>query len=306
MTSSAAQPSAALIEFHAVSKTYGSGQAAVHALAGIDMRIDAGEFVAIMGPSGVGKTTTAVSLGGLLAQQGRRVLLVDLDPQGSMSSYFGLNPDVVEHSAYSLFQAQANASPLELLQPLLHSTRLEGITLMPASTAMATLDRQLGARDGMGLVINQALQRLQGRFDAVLMDCPPMLGVLMVNALAACQQLLIPVQTEFLALKGLERMLRTLQMIARSRGDTLPYSIIPTFFDRRTRASTEALRALRDLYPDHLWPRVIPVDTQFREASKAGVPVNVHNPEARGSAAYASLLRWLQQEWQPVSQVASQ
>ena len=144
---------------------------------------------------GVGKTTTAVSLGGLLAQQGRRVLLVDLDPQGSMSSYFGLNPDVVEHSAYSLFQAQANASPLELLQPLLHPTRLEGITLMPASTAMATLDRQLGARDGMGLVINQALQRLQGRFDAVLMDCPPMLGVLMVNALAACQQLLIPVQT---------------------------------------------------------------------------------------------------------------
>ncbi len=255
---------------------------------------------------GVGKTTMAVSLGGLLAQQGRRVLLVDLDPQGSMSCYLGLNPDTVEHSAYALFQAQANASPVELLQPLLHPTRLEGITLMPASTAMATLDRQLGARDGMGLVICQALQRLQGRFDVVLMDCPPMLGVLMVNALAACQQLLIPVQTEFLALKGLERMLRTLQMIARSRGDTLPYSIIPTFFDRRTRASTHALRALRDLYPEHLWPRAIPIDTQFREASKAGVPVNVHNPEARGSAAYASLLRWLQQERQPGSRVAAQ
>jgi len=255
---------------------------------------------------GVGKTTTAVSLGGLLAQQGKRVLLLDLDPQGSMSCYFGLNPDVVEHSVYSLFQAQANASPIALLQPLLHPTCIEGITLMPASTAMATLDRQLGARDGMGLVISGALQRLQGRFDTVLMDCPPMLGVLMVNALAACQQLLIPVQAEFLALKGLERMLRTLQMIARSRGDTLPYSIIPTFFDRRTRASMDALRALRDQYPEHLWPRVIPVDTQFREASKAGVPINVHNQEARGRVAYASLLRWLQQDQQPLSRAVSQ
>jgi chromosome partitioning protein len=148
----------------------------------------------------------------------------------------------------------------------------------------------------MGLVISQALQRLQGQFDVVLMDCPPMLGVLMVNALAACERLLLPVQTEFLAIKGLERMLRTLQMIARSRGAPLPYTIIPTFFDRRTRASTDALRVLRDQHGDYLWPRVIPVDTQFREASRAGLPLNIANPDARGNEAYASLLRYLQQD----------
>jgi len=255
---------------------------------------------------GVGKTTTAVSLGGLLAEQGQRVLLVDLDPQGSMSCYFGINPDGIEHSVYSLFHAEANGTPVEPLQPLLHRTGVEGISLMPASTAMATLDRQLGSRDGMGLVISKALQRLHGDFDAVLMDCPPMLGVLMVNALAACQQLLIPVQTEFLALKGLERMLRTLQMIARSRGGALPYSIVPTFFDRRTRASTDALRALRDQNGAYLWPRVIPVDTQFREASKAGVPISQHCPQARGAEAYASLLRWLQQEREPLARAVSQ
>jgi chromosome partitioning protein len=89
-------------------------------------------------------------------------------------------------------------------------------------------------------------------------------------------------------------MLRTLQMISRSRGNVLPYTIIPTFFDRRTRASLDALRSLRDQHADHLWPRVIPIDTQFREASKAGVPINAHNPEARGCQAYASLLRWLE------------
>jgi chromosome partitioning protein len=249
---------------------------------------------------GVGKTTTAVNLGGLLAEQGKRVLLIDLDPQGSMTSYFRLNPDGIEDSVYSLFEAQATESSVGPLEKLLQSTTLDGLSLLPASTAMATLDRQLGAQGGMGLVIKQATARLQHRFDYVLMDCPPMLGVLMVNALAACHQLLIPVQTEFLALKGLERMLRTLQMISRSRGDGLPYTIIPTFFDRRTRASLDALRSLRDQHADHLWPRVIPIDTQFREASKAGVPINAHNPEARGCHAYASLLRWLERRPAPM------
>lgn len=243
---------------------------------------------------GVGKTTTAVSLGGLLAAQGQRVLLLDLDPQGSLTSYFRLNPDSMEHSVYSLFAARANGSEAAFPQTLLQATGVDGLSLMPASTAMATLDRQLGAQGGMGLVIGQALAHLRTSFDYVLMDCPPMLGVLMVNALAACERLLIPVQTEFLALKGLERMLRTLQMIGRSRGDALPYTVIPTFFDRRTRASTDALRALRDQYGEQLWTRVIPVDTQFREASRAGLPINCYNHGARGTEAYQSLLRWLQ------------
>jgi len=255
---------------------------------------------------GVGKTTTAVSLGGLLASQGKRVLLVDLDPQGSMTSYFRLNPDGIEYSVYSLFEAQANARQIGQLERLLHPCDTNNMMLMPASTAMATLDRQLGARDGMGLVIGQTLARLQSRFDAVIMDCAPMLGVLMVNALASCQQLLIPVQTEFLAIKGLERMLRTLQMIGQARGGVPPYTIIPTFFDRRTRASMDALRVLRDQYGEHLWPRVIPVDTQFREASRAGVPINIYSTETRGSQAYASLLRWLHTQAFPLPQAVSQ
>jgi len=254
---------------------------------------------------GVGKTTTVVTLGGLLAQQGKRVLLLDLDPQGSMTSYFRLDPDGNERSVYSLFEPCANSTRVESLEMLLHGTGVEGLFLLPASTAMATLDRQLGAREGMGLVIKQTLARLESQFDYVLMDCPPMLGVLMVNALAACQRLLIPVQTEFLALKGLDRMLHTLRMITHSRGCVLPYTIIPTFFDRRTRASLDALRSMRDQHGEFLWPRVIPVDTQFREASKAGKPLCVHYPAARGNEAYASLLRSLQQQDAPVAEAVS-
>jgi len=255
---------------------------------------------------GVGKTTTAVNLGGILAEHGKRVLLLDLDPQGSLTSYFRLNPDGIEHSVYSLFNARSTGIRIDFPETLLQATGLDGLSLLPASTAMATLDRQLGAKGGMGLVIKQAMARLEAQFDYVLMDCPPMLGVLMVNALAACQQLLIPVQTEFLALKGLERMLHTLQKISHSRGGAFPYTIIPTFYDRRTRASLDALRTLRDQHADHLWPRVIPVDTQFREASRAGVPINSHNPEARGCLAYGSLLRWLQREPAAMAEAVSQ
>ncbi len=245
---------------------------------------------------GVGKTTTAVTLGCLLAAEGRRVLLLDLDPQGSLSAYFRCNPDASHSSVYALFAASANADENLSVQALIRETGTANLSLLPASTAMATLDRQLGAQGGMGLVIRRALAGLESHFDYVLLDCPPMLGVLMVNALAACERLLIPVQTEFLALKGLERMLSTLQMIGRSRGSVLPYTVIPTFFDRRTRASTEALRMLRDQHKEHLWDRVVPIDTQFREASRQGQPINRFNATARGTQAYASLLRWLQAE----------
>ncbi len=254
---------------------------------------------------GVGKTTTTVTLGGLLAQAGQRTLLVDLDPQGSMTSYFRLNPDGLQQSVYRLFEAQVKHASVVDISHITRKTALERLHLLPASTAMATLDRQLGGSEGMGLVLARMLGALEGQYDQVLIDCPPMLGVLMVNALAACQHLIIPVQTEFLAIKGLQRMLHTLDMIGRARGGVPPYTIVPTFFDRRTRASTEALRILRNDYAEHLWPRMIPVDTRFREASRAAVPLSMKDPKARGSEAYASLLRWLEQHQTRLDKVAT-
>lgn len=239
---------------------------------------------------GVGKTTTAVNLAGLCAAQGQRVLLVDLDPHGSLTSYFGLDPETIAPSTYHLFGGQQSAA--EVVFP----TKVDRLSLLPASTALATLDRQLGNRPGMGLVIRNALNELSGRYDFALLDCPPMLGVLMVNALAACQLLLIPVQTEFLALKGLERMVNTLNMVQRSRRSELPWRIVPTLFDRRTRASVDSLRELRATYGDKVWPSAIPVDTQFREASRQGLPLTIAQPWARGSQAYRRLLQELLQE----------
>ncbi|MFP4271970.1 MAG: ParA family protein [Halothiobacillaceae bacterium] len=238
---------------------------------------------------GVGKTTTTVSLAGLLAERGQRVLLVDIDPHGSMTSYFGMEPEAPGASVYSLFKAAGEGRTIDPAR-VVHPTFHEHIALMPASTALATLDRQLAGRGGMGLVLRRAFDRLSKQYDYVLIDCPPILGVTMVNALAAASYLIIPVQTEFLALKGLERMMRTLSMIQHSRTRRLEYRILPTMYDQRTRASLETLRQLRARYDDEVWGDVIPVDTQFREASRKGRPLPLLLPESRGARAYARFL----------------
>lgn len=237
---------------------------------------------------GVGKTTTTISLGGLLVARKQRTLLIDLDPHGSLTSYLGFDPDQGEENVYVLFQ-ENGTDPFQLIK----TTKFERLDVLAATPALATLDRQLGTRGGMGLVISQALARLSDRYDYVLIDCPPMLGVLMVNALAACRRLLIPVQTEFLALKGLERMLHTLAMVQRARETALPYVIVPTLFDRRTRASHQVRQELEERYSAWMWNAVIPIDTQFREASHAGAPLPLLYPSARGSRAYGELLDYL-------------
>lgn len=238
---------------------------------------------------GVGKTTTVVSLAGLLADSGKRVLMIDLDPHGSLTSYFRFDPDSIEKSSYNLFQTPSKI-PDGLPKSLILETGHPNLSLLPSSTALATLERHAQAQGGMGLVISKTLAILWDDYDYVLIDSPPVLGVLMINALAACQQLVIPVQTEFLAIKGLERMVRTLTMINRARKRPVPFLIVPTLFDRRTQASNKSLRTLKDTYDELVWHSVIPVDTKLRDASTAGIAPSALDSSARGIKAYASLM----------------
>jgi chromosome partitioning protein len=238
---------------------------------------------------GVGKTTSVVTLGGLLAERGKRVLIADLDPHGSLTAWFGHDPDTIAHSVFDLFQHEGRV-PDGLPAQLVTDTGVPGLSLLPASTALATLERRMVGVEGMGLIISRSLAQLWDDFDYVLLDNTPSLGVLMVNALAASQHLVIPVQTEFLALKGLERMLHTLKMIMKSQRNELSYTIVPTLYDRRTQASVKSLNQLRKTYPDSLWRYAIPVDTKFRDASQAGVTPSSLDPDTHGVRAYRHLL----------------
>lgn len=243
---------------------------------------------------GVGKTTTAVSLAGYHALNGERTLLIDLDPQGSLTSYFGYNPEQVQHSIYKLF-TEKNINRRSLFS-LIHSTSVDDLFLIPASLNIATLDRTMAGFDGKGLVVSHCLKLLSSLFTHVYLDCPPVLGVLMINALAACDQLVVPVQTEYLAVNGLKRMHHTIGMIEQSRGFKLDFTVVPTLFDKRTRASLTSYEYLQEHFGEYLSTEIIPVDTQFRDASVKGLPISHYRKTSRGGIAYQNLAYELDQK----------
>ncbi len=242
---------------------------------------------------GVGKTTTVITLGGLLTSWGFRTLLVDLDPHGSLTSYFKMNPDEVESGVYNLFRDASEKKKHIDPEVYIAKTEFDGLAVLPAATAIATLDRQVAQMGGMGLVIATALAKLKDRYDYVIIDSPPMLGVLMINALAACDHLIIPVLAEFLALKGLDRMVHTINMVFHSRKTPPKFTIVPTMYDKRTKAARESLLALLQQYPGNVWQAVIPVDTKVRDASRAGVPLSLFDANAKAAEAYSDLLELL-------------
>ena len=241
---------------------------------------------------GVGKTTTTVTLGGLLAQAGKKVILVDTDPQASLSYYFGVDSEQLSASLYDVFVSGKKLSKEDVLDCLC-PTKLDSLFILPATMALATLDRKMGNQNGMGLILKKALNSVADEFEFAIIDCPPVLGVLMINALAACDRVIIPCQTEFLALKGLERIMHSMEIMEKSLGTSFAYTIVPTMYDRRVNAATEAYKTLKATYNQSVWPGVIPVDTRFRDASQAQSPPSQFCPKSRGVFAYSKLLQFI-------------
>ncbi|MBK9493787.1 MAG: Chromosome partitioning protein ParA [Alphaproteobacteria bacterium ADurb.BinA280] len=235
---------------------------------------------------GVGKTTTAMSLASGLAAHGWRALMIDLDPHASLSRWIGIDEDPAPRGTFELF-----GDPTPSLLSLVQSAGHAKLHLLPAQPALATLERQSANRPGLGRALVTALSK-NNDFDYAVLDCPPTLGVLMVAALAAADLLIVPTQTEPLALHGLSAMVRTAEMIERSRGRPLPIAIVPSMFDKRTRAAVDSLADMRMRFGERVWDEEIPVDTRLREASRQHLTPEALDPKARGASAYARLCDW--------------
>ena len=242
---------------------------------------------------GVGKTTSVAALAGILAEKGHRVLMLDCDPQASLTAYFGIDSEALDSSLYNWFLNRPT-SYAEAKAPIIkigcEKTREKQIIdLVPGCMSLATLDKRFSSKEGMGLTIGKSIQLLEKDYDFVLFDCAPVLGILLINALSACQNLLIPVQTEFLAIKGLERMVQTIKMVIKAQHHDIGYTIVPTMYDQRTNASLHALQSMKSTFKEHLWESVIPVDTKFRDASRLNKTPSSLYPNTHGVVAYEAL-----------------
>ena len=235
---------------------------------------------------GVGKTTTAVNLGCALAEKGLRVLLIDLDPQGNATSSFGMQ----ELEAESLYEALlGNASIADKILP----TRLPRMFLVPADLDLAGAEVEVARMNNhlTRLAVTLRPLRSDKTFDFVLLDCPPSLGILMTNALAAADELLTPIQCEYFALEGLVKIDRVIEQVRNSGGNNQLRNgdIVMTMFDARTNLSTEVASEVKHHLHDAVFQAIIPRSVRLSEAPSHGLPIALYRPDSKGAEAYKQL-----------------
>lgn len=238
---------------------------------------------------GVGKTTTAINLGAYLARFGKRVLIVDLDPQANATSCLGVDKRAVQHSTYdSLLNGEAPASQI------LFNERLQ-LALLPSAPALAGAEVELVDEDGREFRLRSALESLVGKYDYILIDCPPSLGLLTVNGLVAAKDgVLVPVQCEYLALEGLGQLTQTIERIRSALFPGLRVrGVILTMFDPRTRLSADVVEEVKNHFPGQVFKSIVPRNIRLAEAPSYGLPISAYSPSSSGAGAYEAMAREL-------------
>jgi chromosome partitioning protein len=231
---------------------------------------------------GCGKTTTAVNLSACLGARGRRVLLVDLDPQ-SHATVALRDPETLDGPGVAAVLAR-DVGPEAAIHPA-----APGVDMLCSSPELEALESELVLNPGTGLVLRDSLGEIAGEYDLAVIDCPPNRGPLTRLALAASDYLLLPVETSYFALYGVGRMLRLVREEESRRGHDLPYGVVVTLFDRRTKHAREVLTQLRDHFGENLFNTVICVNVSLREAASHGRPITDYRPRSRGCHQHMDL-----------------
>jgi len=234
---------------------------------------------------GVGKTTTAVNLGAYLSLQ-KRVLLVDMDPQANATTALGLDENAVTPSVYEVLVGSAS------LEDALVATRHPNLYLAPSARRLAGAEVEMVAMESRERLLKAALQGVCGRYDTIIIDCPPSLGLLTVNALAAADTVLIPVQCEYLALEGLGQLMHTIDLVRESVNPRLSIlGLALTMHDPRTNLSNQVIEEVRNHFPSLAFDTVISRNIRLTEAPSFGKTILEYDPTSRGALAYAALAR---------------
>jgi chromosome partitioning protein len=233
---------------------------------------------------GVGKTTTVVNLATYLALLGDRVLVIDLDPQGNATSGFGIDRARLEGSVYDALVAGRPLAELHVATPV------EGLRIVASSIALAGAEVELAAEAGRERRLGRALAAERDQWDWVLVDCPPSLGLLTVNALTGTDAVLIPIQCEYYALEGLTQLIATINLVRDHLHPDLAISgVVLTMFDGRTNLSSEVANEVRRHLGDAVFATIVPRSVRLSEAPSHGLPIALYRPESKGAEAYRAL-----------------
>ena len=235
---------------------------------------------------GVAKTTTTVNLGACLAQMGKKVLLVDLDPQGNLSSWLGLDIHNLERSMYNVFLEEV------CFEEILKKTCVENMTLAPSNVALAGVERILAHEKGRDLILRKCMSAVANTYDYILLDCPPSLGLITINALTFVKEVFVPLETKVLALNGLVTLMNTVQVVKERLNHSLEVTgIIACRFDGRTNLSNEVFNQIKERFKDKVFDTVIKENTRLAECPISGKPITLYAPDSSGAIDYTNLAK---------------
>jgi chromosome partitioning protein len=242
---------------------------------------------------GCGKTTTAVNLAACLAVSNRRVLLIDLDPQANATVSLGVDPGKLERTIYQVLVDDPGDGDLVIdLPSVVVPSNVPNLDLAPSSIDLAAAELELSARIGRENSLRKKILPVRDSYDYIMLDTPPSLGLLTLNALVACEEVIIPIQTHYYALLGMRQLLRTMKVVREEVGHHIEIAgVVPTMYDARTSISKEILQGIRDYFGDKVFASAIHFNIKLVESSMAGVPVFVHMRASRGAQEYMNLAR---------------
>ena len=233
---------------------------------------------------GVGKTTTAINLSACLAEKGQKVLAIDMDPQGNMTSGLGIDKDEVEKNIYDLMIGQAGVD--EVLQ----KEAIENLDVIPTSIDLSAAEIELIGVDDKEFIIRNAVQPIKDDYDYIIIDCPPSLSMLTINAMTTADSVLVPIQCEYYALEGLSQLIHTVELVKERLNPVLEIEgVVFTMYDARTNLSLQVVENVKENLQQNIYKTIIPRNIRLAEAPSYGMPINLNDPKSTGASAYQRL-----------------
>ncbi len=242
-----------------------------------------GRVIAIANQKGgVGKTTTAINLSAALGEKGKKVLVIDTDPQGNTTN--GLGVDQVENSIYDLFIDSATADEVII------KDAVENLDIIPANVNLAAVEIELIDAEDKEFILKNAISGVRDKYDFIIIDCPPSLSLLTVNAMTTANTVLVPIQCEYYALEGLSQLIHTVDLVRERLNPELDMEgVVFTMFDSRTNLSLQVVESVKENLEEHVYKTIIPRNIRLAEAPSFGQPINIYEPKSSGAEAYRLL-----------------